>query len=135
MERHWTAGGVRPGVFDGPVAFRRISFRRVGEESRVLRRIILGTMAIGLVACAAYAAFYVAPEERTMGAIQRIFYFHASTAWAGETTFFVCFASNLLYIWKRNPQYACLGLPSAESRTASTPAHLITPPSSPQPLS
>ena len=30
-------------------------------------------------------------EERTMGLIQRIFYFHVSSAWTGFTAFFVCF--------------------------------------------
>ena len=40
------------------------------------KRIILGAVAILLVIAAAYASFYVAPEERTMGVIQRIFYFH-----------------------------------------------------------
>jgi hypothetical protein len=53
-------------------------------------------------------------EERTMGAIQKIFYFHASTAWAGETTFFVCFLANLLYIWKRSHDSTGWASPCAE---------------------
>ena len=55
------------------------------------KRIILGSVAILLVIAAAYAAFFIAPEERTMGLIQRIFYFHAASAWAGFTAFFLCF--------------------------------------------
>jgi len=46
-------------------------------------RLLLGLAAVVLVIAAAYAAFYVAPEERTMGLIQRIFYLHVASAWAG----------------------------------------------------
>ena len=41
-----------------------------------------------LIGCAGYAALFVAPDESTMHAIQRIFYFHAPTAWAGMDAFF-----------------------------------------------
>src|ERR1700758_2213926 len=78
------------------------------------KRIILGAVAILLVIASAYASFFIAPTERTMGLIQRIFYFHAATAWAGEMTFFVCFVANLLYIWKREQKYDWLGVTCAE---------------------
>jgi len=94
----------------------------------VIRRILFAAVAVGLVACAAYAAFYVAPEERTMGAIQRIFYLHASSAWAGETTFFFCFVANLLYIWRRKPQYDWLGVTCAEVGVAFITVVLLTGP-------
>ena len=68
------------------------------------KRIILGAVAVLLVIASAYASFYIAPEERTMGVIQRIFYFHVASAWAGFTAFFVCFIANLLYVWKRQPE-------------------------------
>src|SRR5216684_5368219 len=92
------------------------------------KRIILGAVAILLVIAAAYAAFFIAPQERTMGLIQRIFYFHAATAWAGEMTFFVCFLSNLLYVWKRQPKYDWLGVSSAEVGLACITVVLITGP-------
>jgi heme exporter protein C len=92
------------------------------------RRILLGAIAVTLVALGAYCAFYVAPEERTMGLIQRIFYFHASTAWAGETTFFVCFVANLLYVWRRDPRYDWLGVTCAEVGVACITVVLITGP-------
>ena len=69
------------------------------------KRIVLGAVAILLVIAAAYASFYVAPEERTMGLVQRIFYFHVGSAWAGLLAFFVCFIGNLMYVWKREPKY------------------------------
>ena len=94
----------------------------------MIRRVLLGAVAVALVVLAAYGSFYVAPEERTMGTLQRIFYFHASTAWAGETTFFVCFLANLLYVWKRHPKYDWLGVTCAEVGLACITIVLITGP-------
>ena len=63
-----------------------------------------------------------------MGLIQRIFYFHAASAWAGMDAFFVCFLANLLYIWKRNPRYDWVGVSSAEVGLAFITVVLITGP-------
>jgi len=92
------------------------------------KRIILAAVAILLVIASAYASFYIAPEERTMGVIQRIFYFHVASAWAGFTAFLVCFIGNLLYVWKRNPKYDWLGVSGAEVGLAFTTVVLITGP-------
>src|SRR6201981_2817028 len=92
------------------------------------KRILFGIAAVFLVVAGAYASFYIAPTERTMGLIQRIFYFHAATAWAGETTFFVCFVANLLYIWKRDPKYDWLGVSCAEVGLVCITVVLITGP-------
>jgi heme exporter protein C len=94
----------------------------------MMKRILFGAVAVLLVIAAAYAAFFIAPEERTMGVIQRIFYFHAATAWAGETTFFICFIANLLYVWKRQPKYDWLGVTCAEVGLACITVVLITGP-------
>ncbi|HWN74268.1 MAG TPA: cytochrome c biogenesis protein CcsA [Candidatus Udaeobacter sp.] len=92
------------------------------------KRIILGTIAILLVIASAYAAFFIAPEERTMGLIQRIFYFHVSSAWAGFTAFFLCFLGNLLYVWRRDQKYDWLAVSGAEVGLAFTTVVLITGP-------
>src|SRR5208337_5596262 len=92
------------------------------------KRIVLGAVAILLVIAAAYASFYVAPEERTMGLIQRIFYFHVGSAWAGLLAFFVCFIGNLMYVWKREPKYDWLGVAGAEVGLVFTTVVLITGP-------
>src|SRR5271165_4669869 len=92
------------------------------------KRVILGVVAILLVIAAAYASFYVAPEERTMGLIQRIFYFHVASAWAGMDAFLVCFIANLLYVWKRTPKYDWLAVSSAEVGLVLTTVVLITGP-------
>ena len=92
------------------------------------KRIILGAIAILLVIAAAYAAFFIAPEERTMGLIQRIFYFHVASAWSGFTAFFLCFIGNLLYVWKRDQKYDWLAVSGAEVGLAFTTVVLITGP-------
>ena len=92
------------------------------------KRIILAAVAILLVIASAYASFYIAPTEATMGVIQRIFYFHVASAWAGFTAFFVCFIGNLLYVWRRKQQYDWLGVSGAEVGLAFTTVVLITGP-------
>jgi len=92
------------------------------------KRIILAAVAILLVIASAYASFYIAPTERTMGVIQRIFYFHVASAWAGFSAFFICFIGNLLYVWKRKQQYDWLGVSGAEVGLAFTTVVLITGP-------
>ena len=94
----------------------------------MIKRILLGSVAMALVVAAAYANFFIAPTERTMGVIQRIFYFHAATAWAGEMVFFVCFVANLLYVWKREQKYDWLGVTCAEVGLACITIVLITGP-------
>jgi heme exporter protein C len=92
------------------------------------KRILLAAVAILLVIAAGYASFFVAPTERTMGVIQRIFYFHVGSAWAGMDAFFVCFIANLLYVWKREAKYDWLGVSSAEVGLVLTTVVLITGP-------
>jgi len=92
------------------------------------KRILFGGVAILLVIAAAYASFFIAPEERTMGLIQRIFYFHVASAWSGFTAFFLCFIGNLLYVWKRDQKYDWLAVSGAEVGLAFTTVVLITGP-------
>src|SRR5271169_1298552 len=92
------------------------------------KRAILGLVTVGLVVAAAFASFYVVPMERTMGPIQRIFYFHAASAWAGMTAFLICFVANLLYVWRRDQKYDWLGVSAAEVGLAFTTVVLITGP-------
>ena len=92
------------------------------------KRIILGAVALLLVIAAAYTSFFIAPTERTMGDIQRIFYFHVGSAWAGMDAFFVCFIANLLYVWKRQQKYDSLAVSCAEVGLVLTTVVLITGP-------
>jgi len=94
----------------------------------MVKRVIFGTLALLFVIAGAYAAFFIAPTERTMGDIQRIFYFHVGSAWAGMDVFFVCFIGNLLYVWRRDPKYDSLGVSCAEVGLVLTTVVLITGP-------
>jgi heme exporter protein C len=90
--------------------------------------ILGGGLVVVLLGLAAYAALHVAPTERTMGPIQRIFYLHVSSAWTGLTAFFICFVANLLYVWKRQPKWDWLGVSAAEVGVVFTTVVLITGP-------
>src|SRR5713101_2113034 len=50
-----------------------------------------------LLAAASYGALIKAPEEATMGLIQRIFYFHVSSAWTGFVSFILVFIGSIAY--------------------------------------
>jgi heme exporter protein C len=94
----------------------------------VIKRVFFAAVAVGLVVAGAYAALLIAPTERTMGDLQRIFYFHAATAWAGMDAFFVCFVANLLYVGKRRQAFDSVAVASAEVGLVCITVVLITGP-------
>ncbi|MBM4464658.1 MAG: cytochrome C assembly protein [Chloroflexi bacterium] len=63
---------------------------------------------------ALYLVFVYAPTERTMGDVQRIFYFHVSTAWVGFFAFFVTLIASVAYLWKGTRQWDIVALSSVE---------------------
>ena len=92
------------------------------------RRLIGGILVVGLVGAAAYASFYVAPEERTMGLVQRIFYLHAACGLTMFTAFFICFCSNIAYIFRRTASADALAVSAAEVGLAFSTVNLVTGP-------
>lgn len=58
--------------------------------------------------------FFYAPREATMGDVQRIFYFHVSSAWVGFFAFFVTFLAGILYLIRRERRWDILALSSVE---------------------
>jgi heme exporter protein C len=68
---------------------------------------------LGMV-LALYMALIEAPRERTMGDLQRIFYFHVAAAIAGMTAFAVNFFSCLMYLVRRKRWWDNLALSAAE---------------------
>jgi heme exporter protein C len=61
-----------------------------------------------------YLVFVYAPMESTMGAAQRIFYFHLPSAWLCYLGFIFCAVSSLLYLAKQDRKYDLFALASAE---------------------
>lgn len=63
---------------------------------------------------ALYLTFMWVPNEKTMGIIQRIFYFHVPAAWVAFLAFFMVFLSSILYLVKRDDKWDALAVSSAE---------------------
>ncbi len=66
------------------------------------------------MAFALYMALIGAPREKTMGDLQRIFYFHVPSAISGLTAFAVNFAASLMYLIRKNRWWDNLALSAAE---------------------
>lgn len=79
---------------------------------RTLR--ILGSLSAVMVAIALVLVFLVAPQERTMGEVQRIFYFHVGAAWIGALAFLVALVTGALYLRSGKAQYDLISLSSIE---------------------
>jgi heme exporter protein C len=60
------------------------------------------------------AIFFYAPVERTMGNVQRIFYFHVGTAWVAAVAFFVALLVAILYLRHPQPKWDTIGMASIE---------------------
>ena len=69
---------------------------------------------LALLAITSYLALAVAPTERTMGDVQRIFYYHVPSAWVAFLCFFINFVASVWYLWKRSAKSDALAAASAE---------------------
>ena len=67
-----------------------------------------------MLAIAAYMSFFYAPTERTMGEVQRIFYFHAGSYWTSFVAFFLNAVASVAYLIRRNRRWDSLAASSAE---------------------
>lgn len=86
----------------------------MGEKLQHRLDILLGILLFVSMPIALYMALIGAPTERTMGDLQRIFYFHVPAAIAGFTAFAVNFVSSLIYIGRKNRWWDALAVSSAE---------------------
>ena len=67
-----------------------------------------------LVLAALYAAFMYAPTEMTMGEVQRIFYFHVSSAWTSFLAIFLVLLFSILSLLKGSRAWDIRAASSAE---------------------
>jgi heme exporter protein C len=81
-----------------------------------------------LLICALYQALVLAPTERTMGDVQRIFYYHVPSAWTAFLLFFVNLAASVVYLVRRNPKVDALAVASAEVGVVFCTVVLVTGP-------
>src|SRR5438067_12646339 len=81
-----------------------------------------------LLSYALYEALVAAPTEQTMGAVQRIFYYHVPSAWTAFTLFLINFVASILYLVRRNPASDVVALVSAEVGVVFCTVVLVTGP-------
>jgi len=75
---------------------------------------VLGAAVAAGMVLALYMAFLVAPRERTMGDLQRIFYFHVPAGITGLTAFAFNFVASVMFLVRRKHRWDALALASAE---------------------
>lgn len=89
------------------------------EESNVLRihprlQAVLAVSAAVLMALGQYFIWVHAPEEATMGLVQKIFYFHLPLAWWAFAAFFGVFVASILLLLTRREEWDALAGALAE---------------------
>jgi heme exporter protein C len=75
---------------------------------------ILALVTALLLSFALYEGLIGAPTERTMGDVQRIFYYHVPSAWTAFLLFLINFVASIVYLVRRNEKADILALVSAE---------------------
>ena len=78
-------------------------------------------MAFGL-----YMAFLRAPEEKIMGAAQKIFYFHVPAAFVTYASVIVLLAGSMGYLWTRNFVWDHLSRAATEIGLLPSPSPRLT---------
>jgi heme exporter protein C len=89
---------------------------------------ILAIVTALLLSFALYEALVVAPTERTMGDVQRIFYYHVPSAWTAFLLFMINFVASVVYLIRRNVKADILALVSAEVGVVFCTVVLVTGP-------
>src|SRR6202453_3260484 len=89
---------------------------------------ILAVLATLFVAYGFYLGLFVAPTERTMGDVQRIFYFHAPSGWTAFWLFFANLIASVFYLIWRNAKADALAVASAEVGVVFCTVVLVTGP-------
>jgi heme exporter protein C len=75
---------------------------------------LLTVLSAAMMIAALYLVFLYAPREATMGDVQRIFYFHVSSAWVGFFAFFVTLLSGIAFLRSGRRYWDIVGSSSAE---------------------
>ncbi len=75
---------------------------------------ILDTVTAALFVIAVGMVFFYAPKEAVMGNVQRVFYFHVSTAWVGMLGFLVSAVAGVAYLIRGDRKWDNVGLAAVE---------------------
>jgi len=95
-----------------------------------MRRVfpILGLLTAVLLSYGLYEALIGAPTEQSMGDVQRIFYYHAPSAWTAFLLFTVNFVASVVYLIRRSVKADILALVTAEVGVVFCTVVLVTGP-------
>src|SRR5215470_3129814 len=75
---------------------------------------VLPAVTCAAMLAALYLVFMVVPTEQQMGIVQRIFYFHVSSAWMAFIGFFLVAGASAVYLWNGSRAADRLAEASAE---------------------
>jgi heme exporter protein C len=75
---------------------------------------ILDVMTAFMFVVAVGLVFFYAPMEKTMGQVQRVFYFHVATAWVGMLGFLVAAIVGVIYLVRKERRWDIVGLAAIE---------------------
>lgn len=66
---------------------------------------VLDAFSFVLMAVATWMVFFYAPTEKTLGQVQRVFYFHVSTGWLGMAAYIAAAVAGLIYLFRPNKKW------------------------------
>jgi len=89
---------------------------------------VLWLAATVMMLIAIYMVFLYAPEEKVMGAAQKIFYFHVPSAIVTFSSVFVLLAASVAYLWTRRLEWDNLSRAATETGLVFCTLVLITGP-------
>lgn len=92
------------------------------------RPIAIASLAMLLMCLSGYAALFIAPDEKTMHEVQRIFYFHLPSWIAMFTALFIAVIGNVAYLKTREIKWDWLSVAGVEVGVLCCTIGLITGP-------
>jgi heme exporter protein C len=75
---------------------------------------ILDIVTIVFLVAATLMVFFYAPMEKTMGQVQRVFYFHVSEGWVGMLGFFFAMVAGIIYLRTHDRRWDIMELAGIE---------------------
>jgi heme exporter protein C len=79
-----------------------------------MKKHFLLVLSFSLMMASLGLVFIYVPTEKTMGIVQRIFYFHVPIAWISLLAFLLVFIGSILYLWKREEKWDIISRSSGE---------------------
>ena len=89
---------------------------------------IFGVLTAVLLTYGLYEALIGAPTEQSMGEVQRIFYYHAPSAWTAFLLFTINFVASVVYLIRRSVKADIIALVTAEVGVVFCTVVLVTGP-------